>query len=99
MATTLEITPEYFTCGDFDSRKRYLRFDATGPIAICSGITWEIGNGIIQVTSQSNTPWCPWRFEIPGFLTIDARTQTFNGGTVGPTVVDSPSSVLTRVNF
>lgn len=98
MTTTLEITPEYFTCGDFDSRRRYLHADAAGPIAICSGVTWEIGNGIIRAPSQSNAPWCPWRFIIPGFLTIDATTQTHNGGTVG-SFVPNPSSVLTRVNF
>jgi hypothetical protein len=98
MPTTLEITPEYMTCGDFDSRKRYLRVDASGPAAICSGVTWEIGNGVIRVVTQSNAPWCPWRFEIPGYLTIDARTQTHNGGTIG-TDVDAPSSTLTRVNF
>jgi len=98
MATTLEITPAYFTCGDFDSRKRYLRFDATGPIAICSGITWEVFPGVARFTDQSNAPWVPWRFDIPGFLSIDGQTRTFNGGT-RTVAVTAPVSTLTRVNF
>ena len=99
MATTLEITPEYFACGDFDSRKRYLRADAVGPIAICSGITWELGGGVVRVASQSNAPWVPWKFDIPGFLTINANAQTHNGSTVTNVTVATPVSTLTRVNF
>lgn len=98
MPTTLEITRDYFTCGDFDSRNRYLRFDAAGPIAICSGVTWELGGTVVRNASQSNAPWCPWRFDVPGFLTINAETQTHNGGTV-TSAVTAPSSALTRVNF
>jgi hypothetical protein len=99
MTATLEITPEYFVCGDFDSRNRYLRSDPVGQIAICSGITWEIANGVNISASQSNTPWCGYRFNIGGLLAVDARTQTYNGSTVGPVAVDEPSNTLTRVTF
>lgn len=99
MATTLEITPEYFVCGDFDSRKRYLRADAAGPIAICSGITWELGITVVRVASQSNAPWVPWRFDISGFYSVTATTQTHNGGTVTNTSAIAPVNSVTRVNF
>lgn len=98
MTTTLEITPEYFVCGDFDSRKRYLRADAAGPIAICDGITWEIQTNVVIIAIQSNQPWVPWRFSIPSFLTINASTQTYSGRSASAVVPD-PSSVVTRVNF
>ena len=98
MPTTLEITPDYMICGDFDSRNRYLRADGSGPIAICSGITWELSGGVARFTDQSNTPWCAYRFNITGFSSINATTQTWNGGT-RTVVVSDPVNTVTRVNF
>ena len=94
MATTLEITPEYFTSGDFDSRNRFLRFDAGGPIYLCSGLTWNFNNRLVN-TGQS---WNPWRWSITGF-TSRALTSTTVSGNTQTSAVDTPINTVTRMNF
>ena len=94
MATTLEITKDYFISGDFDSRNRFLREDIAGNSAIVSGITWEVGTRV-QVAGSS---FVAYRFNIEGVGSAAFVTYSFNGLSATQSV-PVPSNIVTRVSF
>ena len=94
MATTLEITPEYFISGDFDSRNRYLKQDAAGSNGIVTGITWEIGSRAVSAGSS----WLPYRYALSGIGSSDFTSYTYNSTTTSQSVT-APSNIVTRVSF
>ena len=94
MATVLDITRDYFTCGDFDSRKRFLRSNASGSIALCSGITWELGTGL----TTAGSPWQPYQYNIQGRVNVPFESYTF-GSTTATQAVTDPVNIVTGMSF
>lgn len=94
MTTTLEITPEYFTSGDFDSRNRFIKKDTQSGGVFCNGITWELGS------NQVNTgfPWLGQRWNISGIIANDLVSYTVSGNTQNQTITE-PSNTITRVGI
>lgn len=98
---SLDITTTYFTAGDFDSRKRYLRKSATGDFVICSGITWEFGAPFIHSNSGFDTPaqpWCGWRWKIGTYGAENFATATL-GGVTDTQGVTTPSPQTSTATF
>ena len=91
---TLEMTPGYFISGDFDSRKRFLRSNPAGAIALCSGVTWELGTGNVAAGS----PWQPYEYNIQGRVNVTFETYTF-GSTTQTASVPTPSNIVTGMSF
>lgn len=98
---SLDITTTYFTAGDFDSRKRYLRKDAAGAFVICSGITWEIGAPVIHSNSGFTTPAQPfmgWRWKI-GTYGSESFVSATLGGVTDSQSVSTPSPITSTATF
>lgn len=60
MVDYVDIAETYLVAGDFDSRKRYARKKAGGPLAVCSGVTWTTGTG----SDVSGHPFQPFQWNM-----------------------------------
>lgn len=60
MVDYVDIRETYFVAGDFDQRKRYIktRTGTTGTLAVCSGVTWTLGDyGTTDGEPYQNWKW------------------------------------------
>lgn len=80
----------YFAAGDFDSRNRYLRKRAGGNFIVCSGVTWELGVGVVHLGAS----WVPWRWALGARMTQASTSARMNGETVTRSVATpSPANI------